>query len=506
MIGTSHTVSILGVQGLPIRVEVAILSGLPNFTIVGLPDAAVSESRERIRAAFAAARISFPAGRVTVNLSPADTPKVGTAFDVAIAAAILAAQAHKHLPPGTVFLGELGLDGSVRPVRGVLPCVLGAAHHGFQHAIVPHGCGAEAELAQIQVGEIWHITQIAQRLGAASDPVPPPPPVPVAQPRTSTDMGDLSEVRGQYLARHALEIAAAGSHHLLMIGAPGVGKSMLATRLPGIMPPLTRAQAVESASIRSIVGQFEEITTRPPYVAPHHTSSATALVGGGSRPRPGAISLAHHGVLFLDELPEFTTRAIQSLREPMESGEIHIHRAQGSVCFPARFQLVAAGNPCRCGRLLDSPTSCTCSGADRAHYQHRIGGPLRDRIDLMVNLPRPSRAELAAGHSGDSSETVAARVREARERQHYRFRGETWDVNAAIPGTWLRAHTQLAASSSTTLSEALTRGLISMRAADKILRVAWTLADLAGHTQPTTDDVAGAFALRGKGNSGYDGG
>lgn len=332
-IGIAHAVSVVGVQGHIVRIEAALLSGLPAFTIVGLPDAAVVESRERLRAAFAAAGILFPQVRVTVNLSPADAPKSGTGFDLGIAAAILSAMSGRALETAEgvrpAYLGELGLDGSVRKVRGVLPAAL-ALGDGDSLLVVPHGCESEAALARVTVRGVWHLSQVAMPLGIDCAPVlsePTEPAPDVVRPAESDQMADLADVRGQQFAKWALEVAAAGGHHLLMTGSPGIGKSMLASRMPSILPELSLDEAVEVAAIASAAGEFQgELSKVPPYSAPHHTASAVALIGGGTHPRPGAVSRAHNGVLFLDELPEFQRGVLQGLRQPMESGTVRIHR------------------------------------------------------------------------------------------------------------------------------------------------------------------------------------
>lgn len=494
--GSARAASVIGVEGRPVLIEAALLSGLPAFTVVGLPDAAVTESRERIRSAFAAAGVTFPQSRMTVNLSPADTHKSGTGFDLGIAVAILQAMGGRFSKDHTMFVGELGLDGSVRPVRGVLPAALCAAREGITCLFVPYGQAAEAELAQVDVKEVWHLAQLARSAGVDARAVPPPP---AGAPTRSSEQKvapDLSEVRGQEDAKLALEVAAAGGHHLLMTGPPGVGKSMLASRLPGLLPKLTAAEAVEVATIESCLAEFSgTLPTRAPYAAPHHSASASALIGGGSVPRPGAVSRAHCGVLFLDELPEFPQGVLQALRQPMESGEVEIHRARAMVRFPARFQLVGAANPCRCGRYFDGPGACTCSSRDRREYFRRIGGPILDRFDLNIVVRRLTRSELAADE-GEATALVAQRVSEARDRQAVRFNDQPWYRNADAKGSWLRRNTQVPASVARSLDRAMNEGLVSLRAVDKIFRIAWTFADLSGHRNPSAQDFQQAFVYR----------
>ena len=372
-LGTATAMAVVGIEGRPVRIEAVLLRGLPAVTIVGLPDAAISESRERLRAAFASAGVAFPSCRLTINLSPAGTPKAGTAFDLGIAVAILGAMGGADRYAGSVVMGELGLDGSVRRVRGVLPAALAAAKADGGGMVVPLGCGEEAGLAGVEVAEVWHLAQVADAMGVPCDPAPDAPDCAEADGGGPQAPPDMSDVRGQFEARHAIEVAAAGGHHLLMTGAPGVGKSMLAVRIPGILPPLDVEQAVEVAAIASAAGEFAgRLSTVPPFASPHHTASAAALVGGGPMPKPGAASRAHRGVLFLDEMPEFPTSSLQALREPMETGRIEIHRARAAVTYPARFQLVGAANPCRCGNYIDAPSACTCSVRDRRDYFRRI--------------------------------------------------------------------------------------------------------------------------------------
>ncbi|MCF2705755.1 YifB family Mg chelatase-like AAA ATPase [Arcanobacterium haemolyticum] len=496
-IGRASTFSVVGVHGFPVLVEVALLQGLPAFTIVGLPDTAVCESRERIRSAFAAAGIAFPQARVTVNLSPADTPKSGTSFDLAIATGILSALSGKPTGGGIAHVGELGLDGSVRPVRGVLPVALSARRAGLRKILVPSNQGNEAHMADIDVEEIWHIAQIAEKFGVECAEAPPAPRPPSMAERREAPHLDMADVRGQSEAKLALEVAAAGGHHAFMVGPPGVGKSMLALRMPGIMPPLTREQAIEVASIQSCLGEFDgHLATRAPWANPHHSSSIAALVGGGSIPRPGAISRAHHGILFLDELPEFSSAAIQALRQPMEAGVVDVYRARAAITFPAQFQLIGAANPCKCGRGFEPASACTCSARERRDYFRRIGGPILDRFDVSITVRQLTPAQAALSGDGEPSHVIAERVREARARAARRFSDEPWEVNARASSTWLRRHTVIPAAIGRRFDSLLTRGTLSMRGLDKILRLSWTYADLAGRDRPDTDEFHSAFMLR----------
>lgn len=490
-------VSVVGIEGRPVRIEVAFLSGLPCFQIVGLPDTALSESKERIRAAFNSCGITFPNKRVIVNLSPADTPKAGSGFDLPIAAAILSAIAGKKLNPDVWYMGELGLDGSIRSVRGILPAALGGIKCGAEKFVVPYSCAQEARVTQLDVREVWHLSQIAQDLDLPCLDIPPVPELERDRSESRAYETDLADVRGQDEARFALEIAGAGGHHLLMTGAPGVGKSMLASCLPKILPPLDEAQAVEVAAVLSALGDFKgQLPLTPPFVAPHHTASSIALVGGGNPIRPGAISRAHNGVLFLDELPEFSAQTIQALRQPMESGAIEIHRAKMSLTFPANFQLIGAANPCQCGNFLESPRRCTCSVSHRRSYYRKIGGPIFDRFDMNVILRRPRRSELASSVQAESSHSVAQRVLDARERQRARLADTPFTSNAQMSGQYVRKHTSVPKDIAVLFDRALARGEMTLRGIDKALRLAWTISDLVGRQKPESGDFHQALLFR----------
>lgn len=503
-LGRAGAVALVGLTGHVVQVEAHLAASVPGFTLIGLPDAALSESRDRVRAAVTSSGLRWPNRKVTVNLSPAALPKQGSGFDLAIAVAVLAGAGLVDAASAAraVHLGELGLDGRVHPVRGVLPAVAAAVAAGVERVVVAEADAAEARLVRgADVRGVATLGELALAYGAQ---IPPPavlPPVargPVRAPRAETP--DLADVLGQGPARQALEVAAAGGHHLLMVGPPGAGKTMLATRLPGILPDLGEDESVEVTALHSVAGTFDPsvgLIRRPPFEGPHHTATAASIVGGGSGlPRPGAASRAHRGVLFLDEAPEFAGRVLQTLRQPLEQGELVIHRAGGAARYPARFQLVLAANPCPCGRAVGKGLDCTCSSLARRRYFARLDGPLLDRVDLQVEVAPVRRADLADGAQGEPSAAVAARVRAARDAQAERFARTGWATNAEANGGWLRRRLGAGVRVLSDLDRALDRGQLTLRGADRVLKVAWTLADLAGRDGPGTEDVARALALR----------
>nr|WP_210767921.1 YifB family Mg chelatase-like AAA ATPase [Cellulomonas humilata] len=497
-------VALVGLTGHVVEVEAHLAPSLPAFTLVGLPDASLAESRDRVRAAVTSSGLPWPNRRITVNLSPATLPKSGSGFDLAIAVATLAgAEAIDPAGPhGVVHLGELGLDGRLRPVRGVLPAVAAAVAAGCRRVVVAEANAAEARLVPgAQVVGATSLAQVAARYGADVEvrDVDPVTTEPVARPPGRSAL-DLADVVGQDEARGCLEVAAAGGHHLLMVGPPGTGKTMLAARLPGLLPDLSEADAVEVTAVHSVAGAFdpgEGLLRRPPFEDPHHTATPASVVGGGSGiPRPGAASRAHRGVLFLDEAPEFSTAVLQTLRQPLEHGELVLHRAAGTARYPARFQLVLAANPCPCGQAVGKGLACTCRSEQRRRYFGKLSGPLLDRVDLQVELG-PSRAGAGAG---ESSGTVAARVAAARQAQSERLVGTPWRSNGDVPGSWLRGRLGPDRSLVADLDRALDRGTLSLRGVDRVLRVAWTLADLAGRSAPDRADVGQALLLRTRGH------
>ena len=510
-------VTLTGLAGHIVDVEAHATQGLPGFTLVGLPDAAVRESRERVRAALSTCGVTWGEQRLTVNLSPADLRKTGTGLDLALALAVLGARGQlgrsaAGLLGRTVYIGELGLDGSVHSVRGVLPSVQAAVAAGVEEIVVAREACAEAELVPgAQVTAIGHIGQLVDRYGGRLSPAVAAAVEQIAQADDTGparveggDPPDLADVVGQAEARQALEVAAAGGHHLIMVGPPGTGKTMLAERLPSILPPLEQPDAVTVTSIHSLAGTFNPahgLITRPPLRAPHHTATRAAVVGGGSGlPRPGDVSLAHRGVLFLDEAPEFSAGVLDCLRQPLETGSVTIDRVGGRAAFPAAFQLVLAANPCPCGKSGGRGLECTCTSLQRRRYFSRLSGPLLDRIDIQVEVAAVTAQDLAVGAVGESSRDVAARVQRARARAAHRLASTPWRLMGQVPGSWLRSPSSgMDAALLAPLMAALDHGDLTLRGVDRVLRLSWTLADLAGRPAPTTADLGGALALRMRG-------
>ncbi len=497
MVARAHTVAFEGVEAHPVEAQCALSAGVPAFHIVGLPDKAVSEARERLRAAFAAMSIALPSKRITVNLSPAGMPKEGSHFDLPIALALLAAIG--IIPPedaaNTLALGELSLDGTLLPVIGALPAAVTAAAEG-RVLMCPAACGAEA--AWVDAARVFAPASLADviRHFTGQAPLAPARAGEVTPPATGRDLRDI---KGQERAKRALEIAAAGRHHMILTGPPGSGKSMLAARLPGIMPDLTAAEALETSMIHSIAGLLDEggISRRRPFREPHHTASVAAIVGGGRGARPGEISLAHHGVLFMDEFPEFPRQVLETLRQPIETGEVTVARANAHVRYPCRFLLVAAANPCRCGYLADPGRACARAPACGDDYLGRISGPLMDRFDLRIEVPPVAIAELDLPQTGEPSATVAARVARARSVQADRFAEfPGLRVNADAEGALLETIAAPDAEGRALISKAADRFGLTARGYHRVLRVARTIADLDGADTVRQPHLAEALSYR----------
>ncbi|WP_326596286.1 YifB family Mg chelatase-like AAA ATPase [Streptomyces sp. NBC_01803] len=514
-------VALVGVEGVVVEVQADLEPGVAAFSLVGLADKSLTESRDRVRAAVINSGAQWPQKKLTVGLSPAAVPKCGSGFDLAVACSVLAAA--ERIDPQVIadvmMIGELGLDGRVRPVRGVLPAVLTAADAGYRQVVVPEQAAAEAALVpEMAVLGVRSLRQLIAVL--ADEPVPEEPRDeaggPVAAPGPGWGLPqpaglffpvggehppDLAEVSGQRVARRALEVAAAGRHHLLLKGAPGAGKTMLAERLPGLLPPLSRQESLEVTAVHSVGGSLppgRPLIDRPPYCAPHHSASMASLVGGGTGlPRPGAVSLAHHGVLFLDEAAEMSGQVLDALRQPLESGHVVVARAAGVMRMPARVLLVLATNPCPCGRHGSPAGDCECLPSTVRRYRARLSGPLLDRIDLRVPVEPVSRAELiTGGGGGESTAVVAERVRAARERSLARYAQTPWRTNAEVPGHELRTRWCPVPGALARAEQDMERGLLTARGLDRVLRVAWSVADLAGHDRPTAADVDAALELR----------
>jgi magnesium chelatase family protein len=496
-VALAYTVAFEGVEARMVEVQCAVSNGAPYFGIVGLPDKAVSEARERVRAAIAALSIALPSKRIIINLSPADLPKEGSHFDLPIALALLAALEiiPKDEVERTVALGELSLDGRLMPVIGALPAAMAAAEED-RVLLCPKACGAEA--AWVGATQVLAARSLDEVLRHYTGQVPITP-AEAGEVIADPQRRDLREVKGQERAKRALEIAAAGRHHMLMVGTPGSGKSMLAARLPGILPPLSAVEALETSMIHSLAGLLNEggISRTRPFREPHHTASMAAIVGGGKGAKPGEISLAHNGVLFLDEFPEFPRAVLETLRQPIETGEVVVARANAHVRYPCRFLLMAAANPCKCGYLTDPARACGRAPVCGEDYMSRISGPLMDRFDLRVEVPPVGYADLDLPASGDTSATVAARVRAARNRQEARFEGAPGArVNADLEGRLLEEVASPDPEGRDFLTRVAERFALSARGYHRVMRVARTIADLDGEDQVRRPHVAEAVSYR----------
>lgn len=496
-IGIATAAASLGLEASAVRVEVSVTSGLPAFTVVGLGDVAVGEARERVRAALTAAGASWPLQRVVVNLAPAHLRKIGTGYDLAIAMAILAATQQLELPRSTAWLGELSLDGKVRPIRGVLPAVAALADSGIERVVVAAGNANEAAL--VEGVRIWPVDHIGRAIGLCSGTAEP---LVVAQgPSEQIAAEDMADVRGNAAAKRALEIAAAGGHNILLTGSPGAGKTMLARRLPGILPPLQASEALEVTRIRSVAGLMPPragLAVTPPFRAPHHSVTVAGLVGGGGAvPIPGEVSLAHRGVLFLDELAEFSRAAIQALRQPMEEGEVTVVRARWTATFPARCMVVAATNPCPCGwNGVRQDAACRCKPHEIDQYASRLSGPVLDRVDIQVGVPPATGEQLLGVGSEEPSRSIAERVANARRIQAERWAPSGFTTNAEIPARSLVQSSGLTEAAHSLVARAVDDEGLTGRTAHRIIRVARTIADLAASSVIEPRAVREALHLR----------
>jgi len=505
MVAHVNTVAFEGVEAREVSVQVQLSPGVPAFSVVGLGDKAVAESRERVRAALTAIGLALPPKRITVNLAPADLPKEGSHYDLPIALALMTALGvlPQDAMDGLLVLGELGLDGSIAPVTGALPAAI-AANGADRGLVCPRACGPEAAWAgDMQIIAAGSLLEVVNHLkGSQTLPAPRPAPQVPTGP-----VADMADIKGQETARRALEIAAAGGHNLLFVGPPGAGKSMLASRLPGILPPMTAPEMLDVAMVASIAGALDGGALSParPFRAPHHSASMAALVGGGIKARPGEISLAHNGVLFLDELPEFSRPVLDALRQPLESGQAVIARANHHVSYPARVQLVAAMNPCRCGYATEPGLACGRLPRCAQDYQTRVSGPLMDRIDIQLDVPPVSAADLRQGATGETSAAIAARVAVARNIQHARYAARDGQgpagapaplTNAQADGRLLDEILQLDAAAQDLMDKAADQMRLSARGFVRVLRVARTIADLDGSTGVSRIHLAEALSFR----------